>query len=233
MRHTNRAGAATLERRTRSLELREEVRGSNGRQRWATAVTYRTVDSYGTTWSPGVFRKALAERMPVILYGHDWNSIDSVLGKGIDSRERDYGVDVLMEFADPNKIPAARTAIHLVADKILTDVSVGFMRLAWRDGGDLTAAEHKLGAKEAIDEAVMDELSLVVVGAVPGAAVRRRTGQSQVERVLAEVRGRRPNTVPDALLDDPVVSKWLARADADRLGDKLRMATELYARGQL
>lgn len=168
-----------IERRVRPLELREAVPGSDGRQRWATAVTYGTVDSYGTTWTPGVFTEALAERMPVILYGHDWWTLDHVLGQGIDSREKDYGVDVLVEFADPEVIAAARTAMALIAgDKpVIRDVSVGFERRAWRAAKDLTEAEIKLGATEAMDAAGMDELSLVVRGAVPGAALRSRMGR--------------------------------------------------------
>lgn len=165
-----------IERRVRPLELREAVPGSNGRQRWATAVTYGTVDSYGTTWTPGVFTEALAERMPVILYGHDWWTLDHVLGQGIDSREMDYGVDVLVEFADPEVIAAARTAMALIAGDtpVIRDVSVGFERRKWRGAKELTEAELKLGATEAMDVAGMDELSLVVRGAVPGAALRSK-----------------------------------------------------------
>jgi hypothetical protein len=166
-----------IERRVLPLQLREAVKGSNGRQRWATAVTYGTVDDYGSTWSPGVFTEALSKRMPTILYGHDWYNLDHVLGQGIDSREMDYGVDVLMEFADPDEIESARAAMYLVGQRIIKDVSVGFERYAWRDAADLTEDELKLGAREAIDRAGMDELSLVVRGAVPGAGIRSRLGR--------------------------------------------------------
>jgi hypothetical protein len=187
-----RTGLETLERRIRPLELREAVPGSKGRQRWATAVSYGTVDTYGTTWTPGVFTKRLAERGPTVLYGHDWYSIEHVLGQGIDSRERGYGVDVLIEWADPDDVPAAKLAIALTGGDrpVLRDVSVGFERIRWRRAGDLTAAEVALGAEEAIDEAGMDELSLVVRGAVPGASLRSGRGlrgpQAAVELALLE-----------------------------------------------
>lgn len=178
-----------IERRIRPLELREEVRGSKGRQRWATAVTYRTVDSYGTIWTPGVFTEALSQRMPTILYGHDWYNLDHVLGQGVDFREADYGVDVLLEWADPEQIPAARTAMYLTSgDKpILKDVSVGFERHAWRSGSDLTQDEVALGAREAIDAAGMDELSIVVRGAVTGASLRTKRGTRGVIDIDAVV----------------------------------------------
>jgi HK97 family phage prohead protease len=174
----------THERRIMPLELREAVKGSNGRQRWATAVTYGTVDDYGSGWTPGVFTEALSQRMPTILYGHDWYNLDHVLGTGIDSREMDYGVDVLMEFADPAKVPPAGRAMHLVEQKIITDVSVGFLRTEWREGTELTADEIERGAREMIDSAEMDELSLVVRGAVPGAGIRGRRGAAYIDDVV-------------------------------------------------
>lgn len=163
-----------LERRQMPLEIREAVNGSNGRQRWATAVTYGTVDDFGSTWRPGVFTAALAERMPTILWGHDWWSLDHVLGQGIDSRETDTGVDVLLEFADPDAIPAAGRALHLVETRVIRDVSVGFERFEWVERDQLSDDERQMGATEAIVRAGMDELSLVVRGAVPGASMRQR-----------------------------------------------------------
>lgn len=194
----------TIERRVRPLELREAVKGSNGRQRWATAVTYGTVDDYGTTWTPGVFTEALGERMPTILYGHDWWNLGHVLGAGIDHREADYGVDVLIQFADPDEIPAARTAMYLAENKIIRDVSVGFVRHKWREGKELTEAERALGASEAMDVAGMDELSLVVRGAVPGAAMRsklqaaRRSGVVDLDAVMEIARRKTVGEITDA-----------------------------------
>lgn len=171
-----------LERRIFAGAQFRDVPGSNGRQKWATAVTYNTVDSYGTLWRPGVFDEALREKMPVILYGHDWYSLDHVLGRGIDFRQTPDGmppgVDVLMEFAEG--IPAADLALKLLAPgattkgAVLRDVSVGFERREWARRQDLTPEELKLGAEEAMIRAGMDELSLVVAGAVPGAQVRSR-----------------------------------------------------------
>ena len=174
----------TRERRIFRGEFRD-VPGSDGRQKWATAVTYNTVDTYGTLWRPGVFDEALGERMPVILYGHDWSSLNHVLGAGIDWRQTPAdvgppGVDVLIEFLADDE-HAARAMKLLAKDAtsagpVLRDVSVGFERREWARRSDLTAEELKIGAEEAMIRAGMDELSLVVAGAVPGAQVRSASG---------------------------------------------------------
>lgn len=181
----------TIERRVFRGEFRE-VPGSNGRQKWATAVAYNVVDEYGTLWLPGCFDKALAERMPTILWGHDWDDLDHVLGSGIDFRQTPPdigppGVDVLMEFAS---VPAADLALALLAQKatsagpVLRDVSVGFCRREWLRREGLTPEQLALGACEAMVEAGMDELSLVVRGAVPGAQVRGRRGAVDLDAVV-------------------------------------------------
>lgn len=192
----------TIERRVFPLEMREAIAGSNGRQRWATAVTYGTVDSYGTTWVPGVFTEALAERMPTVLYGHDWWNLDHVLGQGIDSREKDYGVDVLIEYADPEIIEAARIAMALTTGDrpVLRDVSVGFERREWRGGKELEPNEIALGAVESMVKAGMDELSIVVRGAVPGASMRSRArrGVVDLEAVMEIARRKTAGELSDA-----------------------------------
>lgn len=169
---------ATLERRVYHTEFRD-VKGSNGRQKWATAVTYNTVDDYGTLWVPGVFDEALDTRMPTILYGHDWGNLDHVLGKGIDHRQTPddvgpAGVDVLIEFDDPEFVPMVRQALWQVNNKTLRDVSVGFEREEWRTRDKLSDDEKTTGAEEAMVKAGMDELSIVVRGAVTGAQLRTK-----------------------------------------------------------
>lgn len=197
----------SIERRSWQTEFRD-VPGSDGRQKWATAVTYNRVDDYGTIWLPGVFDESLAERAPVVLYGHRWDSIDNVLGRGIDWRQTPDGdgppgVDVLMEFdAD---IPAGALALKLVDKRILSDVSVGFERREWvrRDG--LNDDQRAAGATEAMIRAGMDELSLVVRGAVPGATIRSRRGAVDLDAVVEIARrkaaGELSDTEAQAALD--------------------------------
>lgn len=174
---------AKIERRCYRTEFRD-VPGSKGRQKWATAVTYNQVDDWGTIWLPGVFDEALGERMPTMLYGHDWYSLEHVLGKGIDFRQTPDGppgVDVLLEFDDPEFVPMVRQAMWQVDNKTLRDVSVGFDRKEWRRREELTPEQLAGGAEEAMVAAGMDELSIVVRGAVPGAAFRAKRGAKVVD----------------------------------------------------
>lgn len=173
-----------LERRVYPTQFRD-VKGSD-RQKWATAVTYDTVDDFGTIWLPGVFDKALAERMPTMLYGHDWENLSHVLGKGIDSRQTPVdvgppGVDILMEFDDPDYVPMVRQAMYQVEHRTIKDASVGFVREEWLRTHDLTQEQRSAGGKEAMQQAGLDELSLVVRGAVPGAQFRSRRSGGTVD----------------------------------------------------
>lgn len=195
----------TIERRVFRGEFRD-VPGSNGRQKWATAVAYNVADEYKTLWLPGCFDEALEERMPTILYGHDWGNLEHVLGSGIDYRQTPVdvgpaGVDVLIEFAD---VPSADLAMKLLDQAatsrgaVLRDVSVGFERREWRTRNELSAELLALGAEEAMVRAGMDELSLVVRGAVPGAQVRGRRGAVDLDAVVEIARRRAAGELTEA-----------------------------------
>lgn len=230
----------TRERRIFRGEFRD-VPGSNGRQKWATAVTYNTVDTYGTLWRPGVFDEALGERMPVVLYGHDWSSLNHVLGAGIDWRQTPAdvgpaGVDVLIEFLADDE--HAERAMRLLAKDatsagpVLRDVSVGFERREWARRSDLTAEELKLGAEEAMIRAGMDELSLVVAGAVPGAQVRSALGAVDLDAVVEIARRKAAGDLTDAEARaalDLLAGAPTAPSDDDEGDDELPPAAELDA----
>lgn len=210
-----------LERRVYPTQFRD-VQGST-RQKWATAVTYDTVDDFGTIWLPGVFDKALDERMPTMLYGHDWENLSHVLGKGIDHRQTPAdvgppGVDVLLEFDDPDFVPMVRQAQWQVEHKTLRDVSVGFVREEWLRSGDLSQEQRSMGGKEAMQQAGMDELSLVVRGAVPGAQVRGRRGKGTVDldAVLEIARRKAAGELTD---DEAKAAVDLLAADEDPATD--------------
>lgn len=194
-----------IERRVFRGEFRD-VPGSNGRQKWATAVAYNVADEYGTLWLPRCFDAALEERMPTVLYGHSWGELQHVLGSGIDYRQTPAdvgppGVDVLIEFAD---VPSADLAMKLLAPKatsggpVLRDVSVGFERRSWLKRVELSAEQLAAGAEEAMVTAGMDELSLVVRGAVPGAQVRGRRGAVDLDAVVEIARRRAAGDLTDA-----------------------------------
>lgn len=170
-------------------KFRPEIRavdGSNGRQFWAMPVAYEVVDDYGTIWTRGVFDKSVRTKMPVLLYGHDWANVTSVLGRGIDYRDSQDGPRTLFELTDFDEHPHTRQVAAQINDGTLVDMSVGFDRRRWLgaswsndDGceGPLPEADkamvgpHGAKATERMLEAGWDETSLVVAGAVPGSKV--------------------------------------------------------------
>ncbi len=164
-------------------KFRPEIRavdGSNGRQFWAMPVAYEVVDDYGTIWTRGVFDKSVREKMPVLLYGHDWAHVTNVLGRAIDYRDSEDGPRTLFELTDFGEHPHTRQVAAQINDGTLVDMSVGFDRRRWYGpGGERALAEGDrelrgpTGAKpvERMIEAGWDETSLVVAGAVPGSKV--------------------------------------------------------------
>ena len=164
-------------------KFRPEIRavdGSNGRQFWAMPVAYEVVDDYGTIWTRGVFDGSVREKMPVLLYGHDWTSVTNVLGRAVDYRDSDDGPRTLFELTDFDEHPHTRQVAAQINDGTLVDMSVGFDRRRWLGpGGEglLATADREMrgptGAKpvERMLEAGWDETSLGVAGAVPGSKV--------------------------------------------------------------
>ena len=172
-------------------KFRPEIRavdGSNGRQFWAKPLSYEVVDDYGTIWTRGVFDASVREKMPVLLYGHDWASVTNVLGRAVD------GPRTLFELTDFDEHPHTRQVAAQINDGTLVDMSVGFDRRRWlgpneswgsgSPDGPLPEADAKMvgptgtKATERMLEAGWDETSLVVAGAVPGSKVL--TGVRQV-----------------------------------------------------
>ena len=160
--------------------------GSNGRQFWAMPVAYEVVDDYGTIWTRGVFDASVREKMPVLLYGHDWGNVTNVLGRAIDYRDGEDGPRTLFELTDFDQHPHTRQVAAQINEGTLVDMSVGFDRRRWlgaswgNDAGvegplpDKDKAKtgpHGAVAVERMLEAGWDETSLVVAGAVPGSKV--------------------------------------------------------------
>lgn len=134
------------------------------------------VDDYGSLWMPDTFDASLAERMPTLCWSHDWSE---PLGPPIGFRTTSDGPEVDFVFSDFDAVPMARRAHAQVIDGTIEDCSVGFSNVRRRDPTDEEKAQYP-GIREVIEEATLDEVSLVLRGAVPGAkvlAVRSSTGE--------------------------------------------------------
>lgn len=160
-----------MRREHRSAEVRQIDDG--GRTFRARAVTYGIIDDYGTRFMPGCFADSLAERLPVIAWAHSW---DDPIGRCVDYIDSADGLDIVGHLDDPDAVPRARQAIAQLRSGTITDVSVGFMRTADRTGSD--------GVTE-ITGATLDEVSLVLRGAVPGARVLSVRDGAQIPASLA------------------------------------------------
>lgn len=152
----------------------------------ARAVSYNTLDSLGSVWAPGCFTASLNQHLPVIAWGHDWTA--GPIGRATSWRDTAQGPEITARLDNHPDVPVARQAIAQIASGTLTDVSVGFSQTKRREPTK-QELQRWPGADEVIISATLDELSIVLVGAVPGAElISMRSTKVQLQRDLA--RGR-------------------------------------------
>jgi HK97 family phage prohead protease len=142
------------------------------------AVVWGVVDDYGTRFVKGAFTESIEARLPTIAWAHDWSE---PVGRAVSYRETDEGLFITARLDIGQGIARADQAYAQLKSGTLDDVSIGFWRLADRTGDD--------GVTE-ITKGDLDEVSVVLRGAVPGAkvmAVRSaRTGEMvPVDSVVA------------------------------------------------
>lgn len=143
-------------------------------------VNYAVADSYGSVWEPGVFEESLRSKLPSAAWNHDWSRI---IGSLKEYDERSDGLDGLVKFADFEHVPDAKMAWSLLKDGHIKDTSFGFKREDWTDTrGAKDALE---GERERLKRARLDEVSPVLVGAVPGAQAVAVRSEGKVSRMTA------------------------------------------------
>lgn len=154
------------ERRAGLIEIRAtDVAGKPGVT--LHAIRPGVVDDYGSLWMPDTFDESLARRLPTLCWSHDWGE---PLGPATGFRTSEQGPDVDFVFSDFDAVPMARRAHAQVVDGTIQDCSVGFSNTKRRDPTDEEVAQYP-GVREVILQADLDEISLVMRGAVPGAKV--------------------------------------------------------------
>ena len=138
------------------------------------AIRPGVVDDYGSLWMPDCFDETLAQRMPVLCWSHDWSD---PIGAAIDYTTGPDGPLVRFVFDDFDAVPRAKQAFAQTRTDLegkpptITDCSVGFSRLTRRDPTEQELEQYGPRLREVMLRATMDELSLVLAGAVPGAVV--------------------------------------------------------------
>lgn len=144
----------------------------------ARVLSYNVVDDYGTVWLPGCFADSLRTRMPRVAWAHSWvEPIGQYVRVVADSAQQ--GLVLEGQLDDFDAVPRARQAFAQLKSGTMSNFSVGFTRLDWRHP---TPDEQKRwpGVAEVMIQALLDEASPVIVGAVPGTAlldVRSRVAQ--------------------------------------------------------
>lgn len=154
-----RSTAMTAE--TRTIQI-TEVRGAKeGEVPGFTArvVNYGVPDTFRTSWKPGVFSDAMAERsnMPVV-WNHDW--ADPV-GHVVAYRDSSDGLDVDVELDDFDAVPRAKQAYAQIKSGTMSQYSFAFVR------GDEEQDPNHRGVMLQT-RAGLQEFSLVLNGSVPG-----------------------------------------------------------------
>lgn len=157
----------TRKRESRRAELRAaDVDGRPGVT--LRVITPGVVDDFGTVWMADVFDEFLRSGgQPVLCWVHDWAE---PLGPMVGYRTGAEGPELDFAFSDFEAVPAARRAHAQVSDGTIRDCSVGFARLEWREATESDKQQWP-GAREVITKSGLDEVSLVLRGAVPGAKV--------------------------------------------------------------
>lgn len=185
----------TTEHRTfHNVEVRAAGTGPNGRPLIEVQlIKPYVVDDYGSVWMPDVFDRQVGARIaadpddtPSLCWSHDWTD---PIGHGITFTPGPDGPRFTFELDEFDAVPRAKQADAQVRSKTIRDTSVGFSSVTRRDPTPDEMVKWP-GVREVITDADLDEDSLVLRGAVPGAkvlAVRSaRTGEMiEVDGVVA------------------------------------------------
>lgn len=179
-----------------NVEVRAtDKKGPNGRPVIELrGVVPNVVDDYGSVWLATTFDRRMAERTaadpddtPALCWSHDWAD---PIGHGIGYTRDAGGPFIEFELDDFDAVPRARQADAQVRSKTIRDCSVGFFD-AKRRAPSPDELVRWPGAVEVIEEADLDEVSLVLRGAVPGAKVAGIRGAKVDLDALVEIAKRK------------------------------------------
>lgn len=137
----------------------------------AVVMRYGIVDDYDTVFDFGVFTDSLERRLPRITWGHDWAE---VIGRYVDYRDTPDGLTLIGQLDDFDAVPRARQAYAQLQSGTIDEFSVGFRA---------TDTYKDADGRKHFRTAILDEVALVLSGAVPGTqlvAVRHQTRSTDV-----------------------------------------------------
>lgn len=172
------SGEEMIEAEYRSAAVHPE--GEPDRHMYAARiVTYGVPDQHGTSWQKGVFTESLERKKPSSVWGHDERR---PIGRVVDYRDSDEGLDVIVKMADPEAVPDSKMALSLLDDDIINEFSFRFVRES-----DETDPDHR-GVMR-ITKARLEEVSPVLVASGTGTKTLavRSTTRAQATDLLNRV----------------------------------------------
>lgn len=202
------------------------IRAGAGTGRFeAIAVRYNVIDDYNTSFVPGCFTEGLQKRLPRICWSHSWAE---PIGRVISYTDSATELRIIAQLDLDDAVPTAQRAWAQLKSGTIVDVSVGFARLADQPDPDNKGVTR-------ITRATLDEVSLVLVGAVPGAVVvgtRARGAVRESSAGLAAINGAVARLVGRGLAPDGHC-RALEQADAALAWLERRgVAADVTGRGQ-
>jgi HK97 family phage prohead protease len=131
----------------------------------AIVMRYNVLDDYRTMFAPKTFTDSLNARLPRIVWGHDWTDPVGRWVDADDNRSRmklrgELDLDMINELHQP-AVPRAHQAYSQLQSGTIDQFSVGFQP---EDGEVVEEADDYFFR---FTRARLDEVSLVLVGAVP------------------------------------------------------------------
>jgi HK97 family phage prohead protease len=186
MKRTKRTTPKREVRTFRNVEVRAvDEPGPNGRPVVRLRIVKpEVVDDYGSVWLPTTFDRPVGSRIaadpddtPSLCWAHRW---DDPIAHGIGYAPDGGGPTMDFEYDDFDAVPRARQAHAQVKSKTIRDCSVGFFALERREPTKEEMVRWP-GVREVIVEADLDEVSLVLRGAVPGAKVLSQRSGAMVD----------------------------------------------------
>lgn len=166
-----------------------------------------SVDRYGDTIDQKGWKVDNYTANPVVLFGHDAESVDNVVGKMVQIRNEDVGLVGDIEFMEGSINPVAETVFQMVKGGYLNTVSVGFQPIDW----SLAKDPSRPGGVDFKRQELL-EVSIVPVPANPNCIQLARAAGIDVDRIgLVENAKEKVSPVAKGLYE----VSWLAQVLAD------------------
>lgn len=144
-------------------------------------LSYDTVDQFGTVWLRGSVDETLAQDFLPLAWSHSWTE---PIGRMVERLPDDsLGPVVRFQLDDFNDVPMARQVYSQLNSGTLRDCSIGFGGWVRSDPTPEDLARFP-GATDMVSKVSLDEVSVVLRGAVPSAEL---VGIRDDSKVLPEV----------------------------------------------